>query len=58
MSQSESTEGSNKPRKLHLKKDGIPKTTPYNIIIPPNESLNSFSRVSYHEEYWKDFISK
>ena len=58
MSQSESTNSEGKPRELLLKTDGIPETTQNRIIIPPNQSLTSFSRVSYHEEYWKDFISK
>lgn len=47
-----------KKRQLLLKTVGIPKTTPYSIIIPPNEDMNGFCRKSYHPKYCRDYISK
>ena len=40
-------------RELLVKTVGIPETTPYSIIIPPNEDMNGFFRKAYHEEYCK-----
>lgn len=45
-------------RNLLLKTVGIPESKPWSIIIPPNEDLSGFSRVAYHEEFCKDYISK
>lgn len=49
---------SKEPRKMMLKTEGIPMSTPNTLIIPPNSHLNSFSRKAYVSNFCKDFISK
>ena len=47
------SEGEKSQRELLVKTVGIPETTSYSIIIPPNEDMNGFFRKAYHEEYCK-----
>lgn len=58
MSQSNFTGRERARRKLFLKTAGIPESEPWCIRIPPNDDMNGFSRLSYHENYCRGYISK
>ncbi|CAI2367681.1 unnamed protein product [Moneuplotes crassus] len=45
-------------RQPFVKTDGIPETTNYSIVIPPNRDTNGFFRKAYHHEYCRDYISE